>query len=616
MKFFLLFFCKISARDRSDCFFSTSWSKWSECSWLCGPHGTRERVRKRNCSGKVTLQKENKPCNNICFNDGSFNVFERACECKSGTGGVCCELFTNPGDEQRRCTNWFSPPKNGKLKCSRDSSKFWDWQCAPKCTNGFSTISPLPEKISCSSTSVEIFPKSGSLAGQVCTESAPVSQLAFSADLVYVSTIEPAVLESMILSADAEMAVPQGLLDTINFQCRKKAKQHKGVFKLESDFQQKELMLFDLALDLPEFEVAEGETDSGRSAVYGLPFSVSLKLELFIRGRKNLNLEKQNLAMELFQNCTEDLKEHFEREIATDESLVTAGDNVASQMKNSEISWNCPEGTVELLFYFLLTIFGRFYFRVKFLRKQPKKGHQLIKTAESNLCNKCPPGTIYSEKSCEPCNLGSYSSDDSCISCKPGQLTKNYPAQTSTDCFTPCSATEAVQFAFLIDDEMKDEDSEIIEEYLTQFFNITCGSSLNCAKFGAIKNSSSSGTSLSFSFTKESSKLSDIFRKKTKNISKNTLKTLNQKLFKTKLSPKKKIIFFQIGDFEESQELKLINKIFKEKARSVISISSRQRTTDNIFQAVKKKEDIFFLTEFGEIQSLSKRISERICAAL
>jgi len=537
MKFFLLFFCKISARDRSDCFFSTSWSKWSECSWLCGPHGTRERVRKRNCSGKVTLQKENKPCNNICFNDGSFNVFERACECKSGTGGVCCELFTNPGDEQRRCTNWFSPPKNGKLKCSRDSSKFWDWQCAPKCTNGFSTISPLPEKISCSSTSVEIFPKSGSLAGQVCTESAPVSQLAFSADLVYVSTIEPAVLESMILSADAEMAVPQGLLDTINFQCRKKAKQHKGVFKLESDFQvnlgnvlssgstsgstsepasisrkrrepfayfydsyyyygdepmtayedkhssaqisktfntfsteQKELMLFDLALDLPEFEVAEGETDSGRSAVYGLPFSVSLKLELFIRGRKNLNLEKQNLAMELFQNCTEDLKEHFEREIATDESLVTAGDNVASQMKNSEISWNCPEGTVELLFYFLLTIFGRFYFRVKFLRKQPKKGHQLIKTAESNLCNKCPPGTIYSEKSCEPCNLGSYSSDDSCISCKPGQLTKNYPAQTSTDCFTPCSATEAVQFAFLIDDEMKDEDSEIIEEYLTQVF--------------------------------------------------------------------------------------------------------------------------------------------------
>jgi hypothetical protein len=364
-------------------------------------------VRKRNCSGKVSQQRENKPCNNICFNDGSFNVVENVCDCKSGTGGVCCERFTNPGDEIRRCSSWFSPPENGKLKCSRDSSKFWDWECAPKCMNGFSTISPLPEKVSCSSTNVEILP--GKLAGQVCTKSEPISQLKFSADLVYVSTIEPAVLESMILSADAEMAVPQGLLDTINFQCRKKAKEHKGVFKFESDFQvelgnvlssgstpepgsssrkrrepfayfydsyyyygdepmaayedklssetfntfsteQKELMLFDLALDLPEFEVAEGETDSGRSAVYGLPFSVSLNLQLFIRGRKNLNLEKQILAMEIFQNCTADLMEHFEGEIATDESLVTAGDNVASMMENSDISWNCPKGTVELFF--------------------------------------------------------------------------------------------------------------------------------------------------------------------------------------------------------------------------------------------------------------------------
>jgi hypothetical protein len=130
-----------------------------------------------------------------------------------------------------------------------------------------------------------------------------------------------------------------------------------------------------------------------------------------------------------------------------------------------------------------------------------------------------------------------------------------------------------------------------------------------------IKSSSSSGQSLSFSFTHEASKLSDIIRKKSKNSAKSPLKTLNQKLFKTKLSPKKKLIFFQIGNFE-SQELNLINKIFKEKASSVISISSRQRRTENIFQVVKKKEDIFFLTEFSEIQSLSRRISERICAAI
>jgi hypothetical protein len=97
-----------------------------------------------------------------------------------------------------------------------------------------------------------------------------------------------------------------------------------------------------------------------------------------------------------------------------------------------------------------------------------KKGHQLTKTAESFVCNKCPPGTIYHENSCLRCSLGSFSTEDSCISCEPGQLTKNYPASAESDCFTPCSAEEAVQFAFLMDEEIAEEDMEIIEEYFSQ----------------------------------------------------------------------------------------------------------------------------------------------------
>lgn len=57
---------------------------------------------------------------------------------------------------------------------------------------------------------------------------------------------------------------------------------------------------------------------------------------------------------------------------------------------------------------------------------------------------------------------------ESCISCERGQLTKNYPASAESDCFTPCSAEDAVQFAFLIDEEIDEEDMEIIEEYFTQ----------------------------------------------------------------------------------------------------------------------------------------------------
>ena len=92
----------------------------------------------------------------------------------------------------------------------------------------------------------------------------------------------------------------------------------------------------------------------------------------------------------------------------------------------------------------------------------------MTKTSESYVCNECPPGTIFHENSCVPCSLGAYSQENSCNSCGPGELTKNYLASAESDCFAPCSAEDAVQFAFLMDEEMEEEDLEIIEEYFTQ----------------------------------------------------------------------------------------------------------------------------------------------------
>ena len=184
MRFYFIFFAHIRARERSDCFYTSSWSEWSDCSWLCGPNGTRERTRKKNCSGKVSQQGESTPCNNVCFNGGRFKNGE--CKCSSGTAGICCERFVNPGDDDNRCSKWFSPPKNGKLKCSRDPTSSWDWDCRPKCTNGFSALLPLPERVSCTSEKLEMIPRRSSLVGQMCTESKPATALEFSADLIYV----------------------------------------------------------------------------------------------------------------------------------------------------------------------------------------------------------------------------------------------------------------------------------------------------------------------------------------------------------------------------------------------------------------------------------------------
>ncbi|XP_022799542.1 SCO-spondin-like [Stylophora pistillata] len=81
-----------SGCSKKDCVVS-SWSKWSNCTQLCGEGGTQWRTRRvikgARCGGSCPyLLADIRTCNNACPNGGT-PVFGQ-CNCKPGYSGKCC----------------------------------------------------------------------------------------------------------------------------------------------------------------------------------------------------------------------------------------------------------------------------------------------------------------------------------------------------------------------------------------------------------------------------------------------------------------------------------------------------------------------------------------------
>ena len=290
-----------------------------------------------------------------------------------------------------------------------------------------------------------------------------------SLSLVYVTTMEPAVLESMVNSEDQNAAVPQSLLDTVNSVCAKStsgnalrfaaqytvsmgntldAKRRKVRRKRDENATEEidlqsfsasnpELMVHDVGLaDLPETEVAETEGDSGRSAIAGIPFTVDIDLSFQIKQIKHTTFETQELTRQLLRDCVGSILTQFESEMSTDEALESAGLTVASQYQAAgdmtEATWpawdragsGCAEGAVLV-------------------------GGTVVNPVE---CQSCPRGTVYLSKQrgaveiCRPCPSGTWMDREGAIGNDAGELgmcnacpspafmTNTFPAYSKSAC--------------------------------------------------------------------------------------------------------------------------------------------------------------------------------------
>lgn len=490
---------KAKSKPVKECVF-TKWSGWSACTWLCGPHGTKERTRQirlpRNgqpclSNGLEPVLKEVESCNRKCLNDGRLG--KDGCVCKPANEGTCCEVNASPITD--KCFERFREPDSGKLKCSKSLTEEWNWACNVECEKGTGMYRATGDIYTCNaygwdqkSLELRTFDfddyddSTPSLPLPDCAERKLIKGVTEKLKLVYVSTMEPAVLESLIESEDENAAVPQVLLNTINQECAKKSGPRirftadynislgnslgkRRVLRESDDDDEiiftsfngatEPIMAFDLGLNnLPDTEVAEHEGDTGRSVIAGIPFTIDVGLKFEIKQEKHVTWAEQSAARNAMNHCVTSILSEFKAEMETDEALASAGVVAASQFLGpDQDDPNWPQWDRE--------------------GAQCAQGSILLggSVSEPIECQACPKGTVYVSKArgtleiCRPCPSGSWMDAPGQIANKNGELgqcndcpspafmTSSFPAYSKTDCQkTSCFPNQTkFQVVFAID---------------------------------------------------------------------------------------------------------------------------------------------------------------------
>lgn len=161
------------------------------------------------------------------------------CACKSSYSGLCCETAKSASVD--RCDKRIRKPDGGTMKCGRSKAPAvegflpWNWSCSPRCPPGKGMYRAHGDVYQCNSQGwIQQSFQQRSFDFDDYDDDTPTLPLADCAarqlimgtqeslKLVYVTTMEPAMLESMIDGEEPNAAIPTALMTTINQECLKK----------------------------------------------------------------------------------------------------------------------------------------------------------------------------------------------------------------------------------------------------------------------------------------------------------------------------------------------------------------------------------------------------------
>lgn len=637
----------VAATAAKECTF-TNWSSWTECSWLCGPNGTKERTRSirlpRNgvCTenGQEPELKQVEACNRKCLNGGQMTN-NNECRCKPSYMGMCCQIPVSASVD--RCDKKLRAPDNGALKCGRakpviasaleEQTKVngrtplpYQWSCTFKCENGKGMHRATNDVIRCKAEGWDgVSFQQRSFNFDDYDDTKPTLPLP---DCAQRNTVMGTQVNFGLTYNGSEERLPVGLTEIIANECDKKVRQAKAGLFFESDF---------------EISAIKSRTRRDEEAVFVngteevLPernsFKVDLTFNISTRSERNTGWNSQELSKSLMRDCVGSVMADFEANLTVEdaegfmpESMSPPEDMDSELWPNWDMEGSgCLPGSVLV-------------------------GGNMQEKLE---CQACPRGTVFVSRAkgtrtmCRPCPAGSFMdkegathNDDGiegeCNACpSPAHMTNVFPAYTQDQCAkTSCFPNRTkFQVVFALDSSgsVTRPDYIRMREFAKSIVNRMCinggekqDGPKTCGQAGYVIYNTSPESFLKFKQVESAADFNRIdnyeYRGGAPRIG-DLFEFIHDTYVDssyTKTGIPLNVVLISDGQTQgdDREHMEKWTKILKKRVTKIITISKRSMFNENTLQLASTLDDRYSLYDYHELPSLVYPVMEQLCESV
>lgn len=656
----------VAAAAAKECTF-TNWSSWSECSWLCGPDGTKERTRQIRLprdgvcteNGEKPVLKEVEACNRKCLNGGTMSN-ANSCRCKPSYMGLCCEIPISASVD--RCDKKLRAPDNGNLKCGRakpaqnplmaaaqnkingrDPLPF-TWSCTAKCDKGKGQYRATDDILQCkhegwAGTSFQ----QRSFNFDDYDDSTPTLPLADCADRRTVMGVQT----SFSLEYSGYTAqVPAGLAALVEAECSAKTRKSRANLEFTADYLVSEGTLGrkrnrrdgEEASEVEAEAVPEEVAGNSTEAVAEEPaeksnFVINVDFNISGRSLKNFGWSNQELAKSLMKDCVGSVLADFEGNVGVEDLDGTSGVGLSKPEDMEEEFWpswdlagsGCLDGSVLI-------------------------GGNLQEKLE---CQACPRGTVFVSRAkgtktmCRPCPAGTYMDEEGATHNKAGEagecnacpsdafMTNVFPAYTSDQCAkTSCFPNRTkFQVVFALDSSgsVTRPDYIRMREFAKSIVSRMCinngedsDGGKTCGQAGYVIYNTSPESFLKFKQVSNYEEFARIdnyeYRGGAPRIG-DLFEFIHQFYVdsdNTKTGIPLNVVLISDGQTQgdDREHMEKWTKILKRRVTKIITISKRSMFNENTLQLATSLDDRYFLYDYHELPSLVYPVMEQLCQSV
>jgi len=656
----------VAATAAKECVY-TNWSSWTECSWLCGPSGTKERVRsirlprdgKCTDNGGEPETKQIEPCNRKCMNGGKMSN-SNSCRCKPTFMGRCCEIPVSGSVD--RCDRELRAPDGGNLKCGRAKPEPVNPLLAdepPKLRNG---REPLPNKWSCTAQC----PRNQGMYRAVddviqCKhegwQGTSFAQRSFAFDdyddLTPTLPLPDCAPRATVLGTTASFAleyegvqagVPPGLEAFVEAQCGRKVKGAKAGLEFSATYTINEGALpkrrtrreGEEAAPVAADEAANStEEVAAEDAAYTLEkFNINVDFSIKARSAGNVGWASQDMSRSLMRDCVGSVLGDFI-------SKIGQFDNEGGFMASSAQE---PEDMSE-----------DFWPRWDLAGSGCLDGSVLVggNMQEKLECQACPRGTVFVSRArgtmtmCRPCPSGTYMGETGAIMNDAGELgecnacpsdaymTNVFPAYSKDQCQkTSCFPNRTkFQVVFVLDSSgsVTRPDYIRMREFSKSIVKRMCingGENQNgkksCGQAGYVIYNSSPESMLKFKQVESyedferidnyeyrggAPRIGDVFE-----FIHDTF--VDSEYTKTGIPLNVVLISDGQTQGDDREAMEKWTRILKKRVTKIITISKRSMFNENTLQLATSLEDRYFLYDYHELPGFVHPVMEQLCESV